>query len=404
MSVAAQPISPPKWGQDEYLSPEEILRRVRALGPIVEEDAAAIEREQKLTDRVREGLVAAGAFRIGFAAEWGGPEMRLEDQVQLLADLGYHDASAAWNVTIMADAGMFASLLPHAVAQEIYPSMDMPTAATMHPIGRAEKVEGGYKLNGRWSFGSGVRNCDRAVASFHKYDGDQAELGPDGKPAIFMAWVPSEAITTYDTWHTTGMCGSGSTGWSVTDLVLPESYLFPFADTFGGSQSRHRLMRYYAIFAANQIGVALGATKRALDELQKYLESGAKNHHGQPLKSDKTVLINFAEAQGLWSAAHYHAKAKFAEVSDLLMADVPLSAEQEASLTSVPVIGARLCWDAINLVMEIFGSRSILRDQPYERIFRDMATAVRHRYFRRDHLELAGRQLLGEEVDPTMAG
>ncbi|MFE3059532.1 acyl-CoA dehydrogenase family protein [Nocardia sp. NPDC059239] len=392
------------WNQDQYLSSDEIMQRVRALGPVIAADAAEMEREQQLTANVLAALVDSGAFRIGFPASWGGPEMRLDQQVELLEELAYHDGSTAWNVTILADAGMFASLLPYEVARELYASMDMPTSATMHPIGRAERIEGGYRLSGTWAFGTGIRNCDLAVASFHKYDDGQVVCGPDGKPQTWMAWVPKRVIETHDTWFTTGLNGSGSTGWSVSGYEIPEHLLFPFGELFEGAPERHRLMRYYAVFIANQAGVPLGLVKRALDELQEYLSADAKSHRGATLKSRTSVQVAFAEAHGLWQAARASTMSLFSEVSDALWADEPLSAAQEAALTSAPIITARLCWQAMDLIMEIFGSRSILQTEPYERIFRDMATAVRHRYFRKDHLELAGRQLLEEPLTEELAG
>lgn len=394
----------PVWQDDSYLDAGQILRAVRELGPLIEAEADQIEADQCLTPAVREALVKAGAFRIGFPAAWGGPEMRLEQQVELLETLAYFDGSVGWNVTILSDAGMVGSLLPEEVARELYPSMDMPTAMTMHPVGRADQVPGGYRLSGTWSFGTGIRNCDLAVASFHRYVDGEPARDETGAPEVWMTWVPTDRLVTHDTWYTTGLRGSGSTGWSVTDFQIPEHHLFPFTEFFAGSGVRHRLTRYYSVFTANQAGVPLGLVKRALDELRAYLADDAQSHRGVRLKSRSSVQVAFAEAKGLWAAARASTMSLFTEVSDALWADRPLTPEQEASLTSAPVIAADLCWQAMNRVMDIYGSRSILAATPYERIFRDLATAVRHRYFRKDHLELAGRQLLDEPLDESLAG
>lgn len=93
------------------------------------------------------------------------------------------DGSVRWNVTIMADSGLYAGRLGRELASEIYPSMDMPTAGSFNPPGRAEEVPEGFKLSGRWRFGTGIRNADRVLGRFQRY--------VDGEPAVDENGTPT---------------------------------------------------------------------------------------------------------------------------------------------------------------------------------------------------------------------
>ncbi len=77
--------------------------------------------------------------------------------------LGYHDASAAWVAMICSDSGHYAARVEDAVARELYPHMDLLTAGFVAPVGQAHRVDGGYRVTGRWQFGSGCLHADRLI-------------------------------------------------------------------------------------------------------------------------------------------------------------------------------------------------------------------------------------------------
>jgi alkylation response protein AidB-like acyl-CoA dehydrogenase len=99
-------------------------------------------------------------FRLMMPKEWGGPEMRPAEQVEVIEELAKANASAAWCVMIGCDSGFFAGFLEDEAAREIYPRLDMATAGSATPSGRAERVAGGYRVTGQWSFGSGVTHAE----------------------------------------------------------------------------------------------------------------------------------------------------------------------------------------------------------------------------------------------------
>jgi alkylation response protein AidB-like acyl-CoA dehydrogenase len=76
---------------------------------------------------------------------------------------------------------------------------------------RAAEVNGGYRLNGRWSYNSGAPNADWIAVPVTIFDEDQPRIGPTGAESIF-AFVPPSAVEIIDTWYVTGLRATGTQG------------------------------------------------------------------------------------------------------------------------------------------------------------------------------------------------
>src|SRR5262245_41756056 len=113
-----------------------IIANCEAIGPIIDAEAAEIERIGCLTPRMKEALVAAGCFRMCFPKRLGGPELGFRDQVRVMEVLARRDGSVAWNVKILSDSGFYAARLAANAYKDLYPSIDSATAGALFPIGR----------------------------------------------------------------------------------------------------------------------------------------------------------------------------------------------------------------------------------------------------------------------------
>ena len=137
------------------LGAEEILERARTLAPAIAKRGDEIAKLRRLPADLVAELKAAGVFRMPMPAAWGGPEMSPRAQNEVVEVLSAADASAGWCVMIGSDAGFFSAFLEESAARALYPDLDMVTAGMLQPAGRAVRVPGGYRVSGRWAFGSG---------------------------------------------------------------------------------------------------------------------------------------------------------------------------------------------------------------------------------------------------------
>src|SRR5437899_6422533 len=112
------------------MSAADIHANARALSAYLREKSDEIEQARRLPDEVVARLRDAGMFRLMMPKEWGGPEMRPAEQVEVIEELAKANASAAWCVMIGCDSGFFAGFLEDSAAREIYSRLDMATAGS----------------------------------------------------------------------------------------------------------------------------------------------------------------------------------------------------------------------------------------------------------------------------------
>src|SRR2546422_3336206 len=131
------------------------------------------------------------------------------------------------------------------------------------PKGRAVPVPGGYRLTGRWSQGSNILIAGWVHVGCHLYDGDQPRIGPDGNPVYLRCVLPASQAEAADTWHTTGMRGTGSHDFTITDVFIPEERVH------GASEESLRPQPLYQFVGWTHVAHAalgLGIGRVAIDE------------------------------------------------------------------------------------------------------------------------------------------
>lgn len=384
----------PEAGGEAFLSSQEIIDKLKALGPLIEEEADEIDRQRHLTPRVLDALRAAGAFRIAWPAAWGGPEMRFEDQIRAVEALSYHDASVAWNVQILSDTGFYAAQFPEEVGRELYTSMDFATAGGYYPPQRADRVEGGWHIKkGRWPFGSGIHSADRIVCGVHLYENGELKRDAEGQPEFRVAYLPKEKVTLLDTWYTLGLRGSGSTDYEIEDVVVPDKYVFKYFD--GEAEHLPPLARYANLIAISLQGVILGLGRRILDDVNRELRKRSPN--------DRFIRIQYAEAEMNYRAARDYSISVATRLSDRLFSGAMLSPEEQSDAHLSSVNAGQQIKKACAMAIELLGASTIYARSPFERRRRDLDTLLVHLSHQRRALEGGGGLLLGEKNLPQLA-
>ena len=138
----------------------EILSNAEQLRPWLGSKSDETEMSRRLSTEVVDQLRAMGAFRMNMPAIWDGPELTSMEQVLVIEELSRGDASVGWCVMIGCDSGIYSGYLDDLVARNLYPHLDMVQAGWVYPVGRAEEVDGGYRVSGNWMFCSGSSHAD----------------------------------------------------------------------------------------------------------------------------------------------------------------------------------------------------------------------------------------------------
>src|SRR5947199_10517426 len=145
--------------------------------------------------------------------------------VRVVGLLAEGAGSVGWNVANNSIGQLITFFLQDAAAPEIYAhGADTVIAGTaVMGGGRAVPVDGGYRVTGRWPFGTGCQESSWMLGSFQILDGDQPRRSPDGASVHWRrVFARSEGQIVEGSWEVAGLRATGSFDWTVDDVFLPE--------------------------------------------------------------------------------------------------------------------------------------------------------------------------------------
>ena len=203
---------------------ERLLEYVRILAPLVEAERHDLDAKRELSPNLLDALHTSGLFRLWLPRQLGGAELDPLSGLQVIAAVAALDGSVGWNVMVAAAWGFFAGRLPARPAAEIFGDRRATVAGHLAPFGKAEVIKGGYRASGRWPFGSGGKHATWFLASCTVQKNGRARRGPDGRPETRLLLVPAAQCRIHDTWHVTGLRGTGSHDYSLNNVTVPAAY------------------------------------------------------------------------------------------------------------------------------------------------------------------------------------
>jgi len=378
---------------------EETLARAKALAPHLRERAEEIERARRLPPDVVEMLRDTGVFRMTFPRERGGTELTSIEQTEVVEALSYGDASAGWCGIIGSGTGLYCSFLADDVGREMFPSLDMITAGMLFPVGRAERVPGGYRLSGRWTFGSGITHCDWVISGAFIYSGGKPSPSPDGRDPhdsrLFMV-LPRD-VEVIDNWHTTGLAGSGSCDYTITDVFVPEEHTLSFNTVHG----RPSPLAQPESFMRTVPGVPLGVARAALDHVREIARTRVDRGSGVPWADNYRMQVTLAECEADFIATRNGVYGSMRRQWEVLSTGTQedLTLDERAALPLSRLHAFRTARSIVTRLYDLLQTGSIHRAGPMDRWLRDTTTMCQHLLAQDRILQSAGAHLLGGTPD-----
>jgi len=387
------------------LESDAIVEAVRALTPQIRAAGEEIEAGRQLPESIVEAMKRAGAFRMTMPREWGGPEVDPLTQIRVIEALSYADGSVGWCAMINSDGGYFSAYLEPSVAREMYRDLDAPTGGSLLFTGRAEAVNGGYRINGRWPFVSGCLHCDWLIFSCNVMENGSARSMPNGMPERRFCFVAKHETEVLDTWYTTGLRGSGSHDVAINDVFVPveRTYSFPSPPRRKGA-----LYAYPLMFAYNLPGVTLGIARAAIDS---FIEIAPRKQVTMSMLTGKPVMLRdeayaqnaVARAEALVGSARDYIFARIDEIWQTLLAGAQLTLKQRALYRIAIAHAHAACVEAVEGLFKAYGGGAVYMSSPFDRYLRDLLTINQHTMNSLKIYETAGRVLLGFDLhDPLL--
>lgn len=372
-----------------------ILTNARALHPLLRHHTDEIERERQLPAPVVDAMRRAGVFRMPMPRSWGGPELDILTQLEIVETVSQANGSAGWCAMIGSDGGFCSAYFRDDVARELWPSLDAVTAGWLYPVGRLVPEVGGYRLSGRWAFGSGCTHADVIVSGALVWDGDALALDADGRPEWRVAVLPAGAIEVIDTWETTGLAGSGSHDYAIEGRHVPAEHTFRFGDA--PTQRDGALYRWPGMFLGNIPGVPLGIARDALDTAEALLADKISLPLLVPAKDQALVRVAVSRAEALVGAARAYVFDVLGDFWTTVEAGGTPTMRQRAALGGSYVHVFRSCREAVQTLYDALGTSAIYRSCPLDRHLRDLLTIAQHVLAQPKMLEPIGQLWFGDD-------
>lgn len=374
-----------------------LLANTKKLLPKILAAAEQIESTQIIPPDLMAELSAAGLFSTAVPSELGGPELDpllVFDALEMIASA---DASTAWVILIIsANPFLFGNSLKPEVWQEIYGTdINVRTAGTLMPGGKAIKVEGGYRVSGRFRYGSGSEHCEYLLSGVMIFDGDTLCVDDKGEPE--MCWVihkTSDCTIVKGSWDTTGLRGSSSQDYLLEDLFIPQDWSFVVGETVNKLSNPVYSFPTIAFCHLAAITVGIASSSIAL-----VTEMAATKRRGPILMRDDPALqLRVAEAEALVGSSRAYVKEIVREVLDTLQAGEELSTDQRAKYRLACTNALDCSTRAVNMMYKVAGGGAVYKPNQLDRNLRDIHTAGTHIRFGDSTYISAGRMLLG--LDP----
>src|SRR6202040_2318296 len=202
-----------------------LVQAAAALQPVLRNYREEIEREQRLPKALVEQLRAAGFYRMVIPRDLGGLEVDPLTYLRAVELLAQGAGSVGWNLG-NGGVGQLVTLgLPDEGVEESYGKRaDTVIAGTAVPGGgQATPVADGYRVSGRWQFGSGCQEASWMLGSFQIIENGEPRRSPEGKPLFWRGiFSRAEAEVVPGSWDVAGPRGTGSFDWTVEEVFLPE--------------------------------------------------------------------------------------------------------------------------------------------------------------------------------------
>jgi indole-3-acetate monooxygenase len=379
-----------------------LLEQVKRIGPILQASGAKSEELGTLAPEAVAALRDAGLFRLKLAATAGGAEADPLTEMLVLEELAYHDLTSGWctmvGTTGIASLGTF---LPQAGYEAVFAGGRIPTAAiSFFPAGRAVREGSGFRLTGRWRFNSGIRHSEWFVGGT-VVEGSEAENG--GRPLVMFSALPAKEVTLYDNWGgVTGLRGTGSCDCSVENYFLPED--FSFVWDLLKPQPRRGGLSYllppFSYVAKEHGSVAIGAARRALDELIKIATTTRGTFRSSKLEERQVVHRQIAEADLKLRAARALLHERYEQLWEKVKAGSLPDGADIADVRAIAVHATDAAIATATMTYHFAGNTGLHHPHVIGRLLRDLNTAGIHQIVSDTAYENHGKFRLGLPADP----
>jgi alkylation response protein AidB-like acyl-CoA dehydrogenase len=383
-----------------------LVQAAAAMRPVLRDYREEIDREQRIPKPLVEQLAAAGFYRMVIPRALGGLQVDPLTYLRVVELLAEGVGSVGWNLANNSIGQLVTLGLPDEGVREIYPpGHDTIIAGTaVQGGGQAVPVEGGYRISGRWTFGSGCQESSWMLGSFQILDDGQPRRRPDGGSLYWRGVFPrAEATIVEGSWDVAGLRGTGSFDWTVENVFLPERRTMVHA----GAPLDNQWSRWpgvtYALPSQAWVGphhsaVITGIARAGIDALIALAVEKTPRGRTGMLCENPQVQDAVGRADAVLNAGRIYRGAMIAALWNTIAAGEETTLQQRARCRLAAAHAADSAREAMDLVYRHGGSTSFKRESRLAECWRDLHVVGQTVTIAPEWYPIGGRVYLG--MDP----
>ena len=386
-----------------------LVQAAAALRPTLRAYQTEIEREQRLPAALVAQLRDAGFYRMVIPRSLGGFQVDPLTYLRVVELLSEGVGSVGWNVCNNSIAQLVALGLPDEGVREIHgPAPSIIAGTAVQGGGQAVPVEGGYRVTGRWTFGSGCQESDWMLGSFQILDNGEPRRRPDGG-ALYWRGVfrRDQAEVVPGSWDVTGLRGTGSFDWTVADVFLPEHRTCPHVGVPLDNQWSRWPGVTYALPSMCWVGphhssVITGIARAGIDALVTLTADKAPRGRTFMLRDNPQVQDAIGRADAILNAGRAYRSATIAGIWTTIASGQDTTLEQRSRCRLASTYAADSAREAMDLAYRHGGSTSFKAESRLAECWRDLQVVGQTSTIAPEWYPIAGRALMGMDPGPRL--
>jgi 3-hydroxy-9,10-secoandrosta-1,3,5(10)-triene-9,17-dione monooxygenase len=362
-------------------SRKDLVARAQALIPALNSRWSKTNEARCISQETIDDFQTAGFFKIFQPKRYGGFELNPNALFESQIEIARACPSSAWVLGVVAVHNWQLALFSEETQDEVWAENPKTLISSSYmPVGKVQRVEGGFRLSGRWGFSSGSAHCDWSFLGAFVPPAPEAK-GPDMRTFL----LPRSDYRIEDTWHVSGLRGTGSNDIVVEDVFVPERRTHRMSDGFrcrspGNEVNTAALYKipFGQIFVRSVSTAALGMAQGALDVYRDSTKTrvgradGAKavrEPAAQKICAEAEIVID-REKHTLFS--NFDRLMSFAEGGERIPVELRARFRYESSMVVVR------CLALIDEMFTASGGRAIFSNDPLQRYFQDIHACRAH--------------------------
>jgi len=379
----------PQKERREAATADRLMQNARNLVPVLKERAQQTSRNRSVPKETIDDFWKADLFDIIKPKKFGGKEVRYDDYIDIGIELARGDGSAAWVYTVIVVHELIIALFDEQAQKDVWEQPNALCASSFAPSGKIEAAQGGARISGKWSFCSGIDNCDWMV--FGAFAG---MVGTPPHPDLRFFLIPKREGQVIDDWNVMGLQGTGSKSFALNNVFVPDHRIISWAEfamgaaPFGPSGGVPGVRAHpginllkapmWAVFPFCVTSPATGIARGVFDSFVEQMKSRKTAIGGEALNAYPHIQHRVAEAGALVDSAEWLFKRSLHETVDLIEAGKPLSIEHRVRSRRDQGYSIVMATQAAEALFKCTGGNGLYDTQHVQRGYRDLQAMGAH--------------------------